>query len=351
MKHKLLSFLNFGLRFPWNIHARIVLFCIISSFLFWAIAGNGSFRIFYTISFLIMFFDAEIFFWISRSLFRSFKYENRKAFIWLVIQKVSIFFFTIMVLGTLVASLVIVAFQMQWQESLRAALEHLFQYEMKGIILSLLIASVLATLAFFVILWLKMMNIVHDVRQQMLVYQSETLKNQVNPHFLFNSLNTLSSLISSKPEKAEQFTQKLSDIYRYILENREADTVLLQHEMDFVNDFYFLQKLRDEDKIELQWHIENKQCRIVPISLQLLVENAFKHNTATRENPLVVSITQHHDHIVVRNPLIRKKQLDNSGGTGLANLSKRISLLTGKEMKIEESDTEFVVTIPLLCDE
>ncbi|MCF8363604.1 MAG: histidine kinase [Prolixibacteraceae bacterium] len=351
MKNKHLSFLNFGLRFPWNIHVRIVLFSIVGSFMFWAINGSGSFWIFTTISFMIMFIDTEIFYWVSRALFHSFKTEDRKTFTRQVITKVIIFFFMILIMGTLVASTVITSFQIKLLGGLQPALEHLLQYEIKGIFVSLIIASVLATLIFFIIMWLEMMKIMYNTREQLLVYQSETLKNQVNPHFLFNSLNTLSSLISSKPEKAEQFTQKLSGIYRYILENREADTVLLQHEMDFVNDFYFLQKLRDEDKIELQWHIENKQCRIVPISLQLLVENAFKHNTATREKPLVVTITQQNNRIVVRNQLIRKKQLGDSGGTGLANLSKRVSLLTGKEMKIEESDTEFVVTIPLLCDE
>jgi two-component system, LytTR family, sensor kinase len=198
----------------------------------------------------------------------------------------------ILIMGTLVASTVITAFQIKWLGGLQPALDHLFQYEIKGIFVSLIIGSVLATLIFFIIMWLEMMKIMYQTREQMLVYQSETLKNQVNPHFLFNSLNTLSSLISSQPIKAEEFTQKLSDIYRYILDNREADTVPLKKEIGFVNDFFFLQKLRDEDKIALVWKIENEDCRVLPISLQLLVENAFKHNAATREKPLVVSITQ-----------------------------------------------------------
>jgi two-component system LytT family sensor kinase len=350
MKNKLLTFFNFGLRFPWNIHARIVFFCIVGSLLFWVINGSGSFWIITAISFIIMVIDAEIFYWVSRSLFRTFKTENRKTFVRQVIARVCIFFFLIVITGTLVASMVITIFQIQWQGGLQGALEHLFQYELKGIVISLLIASVLATLAFFIIMWLEMMKIMYKTREELLVYQSETLKNQVNPHFLFNSLNTLSSLISSKPEKAEQFTQKLSNIYRYILDNRETDTVPLKNEVNFVNDFFFLQKLRDEDKIDLVWKIENENCNILPISLQLLVENAFKHNAATHEKPLVVIITQMGDSIVVSNSINRKKQLSETGGMGLANLSKRINLLTGKEMKIKENDTEFVVTIPLLCE-
>jgi two-component system, LytTR family, sensor kinase len=341
--------IDFGLRFPWNIHARIVFSCVLGSLLFWAINGSGSFWIFTTISFMIMLIDAEIFYWVSRALFRSFKTEDQKAFTRQVIVNVSIFFFMILIMGTLVASTVITAFQIKWLGGLRPALEHLFQYEIRGIFGSLIIGSVLATLLFFIIMWLEMMKIMYQTREQMLVYQSETLKNQVNPHFLFNSLNTLSSLISSQPIKAEEFTQKLSYIYRYILDNREADTVPLKKEIGFVNDFFFLQKLRDEDKISLVWKIENDSCRVLPISLQLLVENAFKHNAATREKPLEVSITQTENEIVVSNLKQPKKQLGESPGMGLVNLSKRVNLLTGKEMKIEESDTEFKVTIPLIC--
>lgn len=345
MKNKRL--LDFGLRFPWNIHARIVFFCVLGSLLFWAINGSGSFWIFTGISLIIMVIDAEIFYWVSRALFRSFKTEDRKTFTRQVISKVIIFFFMILIMGTLVASTVITAFQIKWLGGLQPALDHLFQYEIKGIFVSLIIGSVLATLLFFIIMWLEMMKVMYQTREQMLVYQSETLKNQVNPHFLFNSLNTLSSLISSQPIKAEEFTQKLSDIYRYILDNREADTVPLKKEIGFVNDFFFLQKLRDEDKIDLVWKIDNEDCRVLPISLQLLVENAFKHNSATREKPLVVSITQTVNAIEVRNPLQPKKHLGETSGMGLANLSKRVNLLTGKELKIEESDTEFVVSIPV----
>jgi two-component system, LytTR family, sensor kinase len=347
MKYKRL--LDFGLRFPWNIHARIVFSCVLGSLLFWAINGSGSFWIFTTISFMIMLIDTEIFYWVSRALFRTFKTEDRKTFTRQVIAKVIIFFFMILIMGTLVASTVITVFQIKWLGGLLPALEHLLQYEIKGIIKSLIIGSVLATLLFFIIMWLEMLKIMYQTREQMLVYQSETLKNQVNPHFLFNSLNTLSSLISTQPGKAEQFTQKLSEIYRYILDNREADTVPLNKEISFVNDFFFLQKLRDEDKIDLVWKIENEDCRVLPISLQLLVENAFKHNSATREKPLVVNITQTESAIVVSNPIQPKKQLGETPGMGLANLSKRMNLLTGNEIKIDETDTEFKVTIPLLC--
>ncbi|HOO84274.1 MAG TPA: histidine kinase [Prolixibacteraceae bacterium] len=340
---------NFGLRFPWNIHARILFLTALGSVFFTLLTGSGSLIIHYSISFLIMFVDTEIFFWVSRSLFKSFKSEYRNKFIRQVVARVVVFFFMILVVGTIVASSVITLFQSQWQGGLKPAFNHLLQYELKGIVLSLLIGAVIATLMFFIIMWLEMMKILFQTREQMLVYQSETLKNQVNPHFLFNSLNTLSSLIKPQPDKAEIFTQKLADIYRYIIENRDVNFVPLKKEIEFVNDFFFLQKLRDEDKIELVWKIENDTCKVLPISLQLLVENAFKHNAATREKPLTVSIIQTQSGIVVSNLKRPKKQLGDTSGTGLSNLSQRINLLTGNEMKIEESDTDFVVTIPLLC--
>ena len=347
MKYKQLY--NLGLRFPWNIHARIVFFTTLGSLLFTLIADNGSLINHFAISFLIMFVDTEIFFWISRSLFKSFKSEDRNTFIRHVIARVVIFFFMILILGSLVASSVITLFQSQWQGGLKPAFNHLLQYELKGIVLSLLIGAVIATLLFFIIMWLEMMKILYQTREQMLVYQSETLKNQVNPHFLFNSLNTFSSLIKPQPDKAELYIQKLSAIYRYIIENREVDFVPLSKEISFVNDFFFLQQLRDENKIGLKWKVIDENCKILPVSLQLLIENAFKHNTATREEPLIVSIIQTQNSIVVSNPKRPKKQLGDASGTGLSNLSQRINLLTGNEMKIEESDTDFVVTIPLLC--
>lgn len=340
---------NFGLRFPYNIHARIVFFTALGSLLFTIIAGSGSRINHFAISFLIMLVDTEIFFWVSRSLFKSFKSEDRNTFIRQVIARVVVFFFMILIVGTIVASTVITFFQSQWQGGLKPAFDHVLQYELKGIVVSLLVGSVLATLLFFIIMWLEMMKILYQTREQMLVYQSETLKNQVNPHFLFNSLNTLTSLIKPHPDKAELFTQKLSAIYRYIIENREVDFVPLSKEISFVNDFFFLQQLRDENKIGLKWDIINDSCNILPVSLQLLIENAFKHNVATRENPLIVSIKQTQNSITVSNPKRPKKQLGETSGTGLSNLSQRINLLTGNKMKIEESDTDFVVRIPLIC--
>jgi two-component system, LytTR family, sensor kinase len=341
--------IDFYLPFPWNIHARILCFCLIGSLVFGMIFGNWNFLQSLTFSGSIMLIDCEIIFWISRRLFNSTKVGSPRNVTFQVLWRAVVFFLMIIVVGTIVPFMVFLISKTWSGEELSVVLQHLMQFEMKGNMISSIIAALFATLLFFIIIWQDAMKSAFKAREQMLIYQSETLKNQINPHFLFNSLNTLSSLIATNPEKAEAFTNKLSQIYRYILENREAETVPLEQEIGFVNDYFYLQKIRDEEKIELKIDIENLNFRVMPVSLQLLVENAFKHNSATHENPLVVSIVQKGEWIEVRNNLQPKKQLGTSSGLGLKNLEERIKIQTGKKLEIEKSDQEFVVRIPLIC--
>lgn len=341
--------IDFYLPFPWNIHARILFVSIIGSLIFRAMFWRGDFLQPFITGIMIMILDAEIIYWISRALFKSTKEESPRDVTFQILWRVIVFLLVIMGIGTTVASVSILIMNMSYGNTLTESINIIHQYELKGIINSLVIASLVATFAFFFMIWQEAMKSAFKAREQMLIYQSETLKNQINPHFLFNSLNTLSSLIPTNPEKAETFTQKLSVIYRYILENREAETVPLELEIGFVNDYFYLQKIRDEEKIELIIKIENKNCLVLPVSLQLLVENAFKHNTATKEKPLRVIIEQKGDWIEVRNNLQPKKQLGTSSGVGLKNLEERVKMQTGKKLEIEKSDQEFVVRMPLIC--
>jgi len=341
--------IDFYLPFPWNIHVRILFVSIIGSLIFRAIFWQGEFLQPFITGILIMIFDAEIIYWISRALFNSAKGKTPRDITFQIIWRVAVFLLMIMVVGTTVASASILIMNMSNGNTLAESINIVRQYELKGIVNSLVLASLVATFAFFFMIWQEAMKSAFKAREQMLVYQSETLKNQVNPHFLFNSLNTLSSLIVSDPEKADIFTQKLSVIYRYILDNRDAETVPLEDELGFVRDYYFLQKIRDEEKIDLRFEIENTNCRILPISLQLLVENAFKHNAATRENPLRVIIHQKNEMIEVRNNLQPKKQLNPSSGLGLINLAERLKIHFGKTLEIENGDKEFVVRMPIVC--
>lgn len=202
---------------------------------------------------------------------------------------------------------------------------------------------------FVFIQWQDALKREQKLAEEKLVFQNETLRNQVNPHFLFNNLNTLSSLISADPALAEKFTIKLSSIYRYILENSSKKSIPLQAEIDFINDYFELYRIRDGEKIRLETSIEtNAPYEIIPVSLQILVENAIKHNSATRDNPLVIRICLEGKSVTVTNNLQPMTTGQSSTGIGLRNLSQRIKLSTGMDITVSETGSEFTVKVPLL---
>lgn len=204
-------------------------------------------------------------------------------------------------------------------------------------------------LIFVILLWQTSLRREQKLREENLIFQNQTLRNQVNPHFLFNSLNTLSALIPEHPDSAERFILKLSSIYRYILENSSKDAVPLQAELDFISDYYFLHAIRDDGKIILTIDTPRaEKFQVLPVSLQILVENAIKHNSATRENPLQIRINIDDQVMIVRNNLQKMPVKIKSTGIGLNNLSERVRLATGKKLVVEETDSEFVVKIPLI---
>jgi two-component system LytT family sensor kinase len=220
-----------------------------------------------------------------------------------------------------------------------------FRYWIKSTITGLTVGAII----FIVLLWQASLRREQKLREENLIFQNETLKNQVNPHFLFNSLNTLSSLVVSQPEVAEQFINRLSSIYRYILENSTRDKVPLGVELSFIRDYFFLHKIRDDGKIQMDIKVdETNDYEILPVSLQILVENAVKHNKATRESPLLISIYIENKHIVVRNNLQKMAGQLESTRIGLKNLAQRVKLISGKALIIEESLSDFTVKIPLL---
>jgi LytS/YehU family sensor histidine kinase len=219
----------------------------------------------------------------------------------------------------------------------------------KGFLAGFAIGALFGAIIFFYFQWIDALKREQKLKEEKLVFRYETLKNQVRPHFLFNSLNTLSSLVDGN-EIADRFIQKLSTIYRYILENVDKEMVELEKELNFVKDYFSLQQIRDEDKIHLELdHFETSGLNILPISVQILIENALKHNAATREKPLHIRIgSENNDFIVVKNNLQRKTVMEKSSGLGLKNLGERIKLATGKEIMIIETANEFIVKIPLI---
>ena len=180
-------------------------------------------------------------------------------------------------------------------------------------------------------------------------YHYETLKNQLNPHFLFNSLNTLSSIIYHDVQQADKFIFKLSSVYRYILDQHESKLVSLDNELTFVRDFFFLQQLRDGDRIHLEIEVDQpSRYQILPVSLQLLVENALKHNMATTEKPLNIKISMSgNQYLMVKNNRQPKQQLEGSFQIGLKNLNERVTMITGKDLIVEKNEEMFSVKIPI----
>lgn len=178
----------------------------------------------------------------------------------------------------------------------------------------------------------------------------QALKNQIDPHFIFNSLNTLSHFIDENPSKARSFNQNLADVYRYILENRKRNYVTLAEELTFVQDYYGMLRLRFEEAIRLDVQIDQTaqdQYLVLPISIQLLVENAVKHNEYSDNDPLTILIFIKDNELIVRNKKSAKKKTKSSK-IGLKNLQIRYELLTQKPIKVIELVEEFTVKLPLI---
>ena len=178
----------------------------------------------------------------------------------------------------------------------------------------------------------------------------ENLKQHLNPHFLFNSLTSLSSLIRVDQQMASGFLERMSKIYRYILKNRDSDTVTLQEELNFVSNFIELQKTRFESGLQVTIGVDDEHMhkRIAPVTLQNLVENAIKHNTTSKQKPLRIELYVENEYLHVINNLQRKTFVETSNKTGLESMKDLYSFLSDRPLMVEESDEYFVVMIPLL---
>ncbi|WP_294264225.1 2TM domain-containing protein [uncultured Chryseobacterium sp.] len=180
--------------------------------------------------------------------------------------------------------------------------------------------------------------------------QFESLKNQLDPHFLFNSLNVLSSLIDENPKQAQKFTASMSKIYRYVLEQKDKELVTVEDELEFAKTYCDLLKTRFEDSVDFVFNVRKEDYRrfVVPLSLQLLLENCIKHNFATSSKPLVIKIFSENDTLCIENNLQVREQIKESSGIGLANIVQRYALLTKKNVFIEKSEDYFKVKLPVL---
>jgi LytS/YehU family sensor histidine kinase len=175
------------------------------------------------------------------------------------------------------------------------------------------------------------------------------LKNQVDPHFLFNSLNTLHSLIKTDADKAQEYVQQLSSVFRYTLQNKEIIT--LEEELKFTMAYCHLMKIRYGESLQFVQHIDEvySAYSIIPLSLQTLVENAIKHNVASNKQPLsIVFATSTHETISISNSIQPKKDVESGESIGLSNLAERYRLIWNKEIVIRNTKDIFMVEIPLI---
>ena len=179
--------------------------------------------------------------------------------------------------------------------------------------------------------------------------QFESLKNQIDPHFLFNSLNVLSSLIEENPEAAQKFTTSLSKVYRYVLEQKDKELVSVEEELKFAKTYMNLLKMRFENSITFELpEFENDEAKVVPLSLQLLLENCIKHNIVSEKKPLHIKIYIEENELIIENNKQIKEVLQDRKGVGLQNIVSRYAILTKRNVIIQESETIFKVKLPIL---
>jgi LytS/YehU family sensor histidine kinase len=216
------------------------------------------------------------------------------------------------------------------------------------------LAVVLLTLVYEVLFLSKEreldIKIVDQLDKERLYAELNSLKGELDPHFVFNSLTTLSHLISVDIDKAQLFTYKLSQVYKYLLINKDRELISLSDEIKFIDDYFFLLRIRYDNKLSLSLDIENfpEKIMILPCSLQLLVENAIKHNQFSEQSPLHITIRSNSDYLVVANNVMSNEYAVESTKIGLSNLSNRYRLLYHKDIVVNKLDGKFAVKIPLI---
>ncbi len=178
----------------------------------------------------------------------------------------------------------------------------------------------------------------------------DALKNQLDPHFLFNSLNVLTSLIDEDPQQAQKFTTALSKVYRYVLEQKNKDLVSVDEELEFARTYVQLLKMRFEESLifDIPEVSSNPDARIVPLSLQLLLENAVKHNIVTATKPLRIKVSEDNGMLVISNNLQEKQVVKKGSGVGLKNIEQRYDILSDRKVAILKTATNFSVQLPVL---
>ena len=231
------------------------------------------------------------------------------------------------------------------------------KYQLYDNILTGIIVNLVMMLAYGIIIyfkqWKEAISQAEELKRVNMESQYATLVNQLSPHFMFNSLNTLNALIAISPAKAQEFVGQFSKVYRFVLDSRDKIVNTLAFELEFLNSYLFLQKIRFGENMLINISINNKAMGYLlpPLALQMLVENAIKHNEISTESPLKIDIYDEDLYLVIRNNLQKRTNCEPSSGVGLVNLTKRYSILTDLAPTFKIEGTEYVVRIPFIKDD
>jgi len=217
-----------------------------------------------------------------------------------------------------------------------------------SLLITFMISSIYASVAFF-IQWKANLLRAQSLEKANLEARYETLRNQVNPHFLFNSLNTLLMMVSDN-QAASKYVESLSDFMRYMLNTRDKEAVLLRDELKIARQYVFIQQSRFGGKLSVSFEVPEScfHYAIPPLSLQMIIENAIKHNVISKDNPLVVKIfVEDNEYLVIENNISPKIEKEPSTGVGLENIRNRYLYLTGKVVIVKNENGAFIVKLPL----
>jgi len=203
----------------------------------------------------------------------------------------------------------------------------------------------------FLLSWRKARIDAEQYEKESIAARYESLKSQVNPHFLFNSLNALTNLVYEDADKAVKFIKQLSEVYRYVLDTRDKEAVPLEEELKFIESYNYLQHIRFGNKLNVSIDLPRSDIFIAPLALQMLFENAIKHNVVSEDDPLTIKVFEEDGFIVVRNNLQRKlTRNEPSAGIGLENICKRYEFLSDRKVEVLEDADSFSVKLPVLKD-
>jgi sensor histidine kinase YesM len=250
--------------------------------------------------------------------------------------------------STAVTALTLFFFTVVFKQEINEAF---FASVRESVIYSIVISTIIMlffTARGFLLSWRQAAINIEKIKREHVSSQYEALKNQVNPHFLFNSLNALSSLVYDHPDRAIEFINRLSDVYRYVLDSKDKEAVPVNEELDFVRAYSFLLKTRYEDNIEIEFDVTAQEGYVPPMSIQMLLENVVKHNEISDEHPMRINIKEKDSYIFITNRLHLKEKNTEMSGIGLENIKSRYSILTDRSVQINQTNHEFVVGLPIL---